>query len=49
MANFSGMIVKSEEGFWMAYQATTAEVPTRGNSMLDAYLAVWLHEMPREE
>jgi toxin-antitoxin system PIN domain toxin len=35
-------VLSEEEGFWDAYRATTAEVPTRGNLVPDAHLAALL-------
>jgi len=35
-------LLSEEEGFWEAYCATTAEVPTRGNLVPDAHLAALL-------
>jgi len=35
-------LLSEEEGFWDAYRATTAEVPTRGNLVPDAHLAALL-------
>lgn len=34
--------LSEEEGFWDAYRATTAEVPTRGNLVPDAHLTALL-------
>ena len=34
--------LSEEEGFWAVYRATTSEVPTRGNLVLDAHLAALL-------
>jgi hypothetical protein len=36
--------LSEEEGFWDAYRATTADVPTRGNLVSDAHLAALLRE-----
>jgi toxin-antitoxin system PIN domain toxin len=35
-------LLSEEEGFWEAYRATTAEIPTRGNLVPDAHLAALL-------
>jgi toxin-antitoxin system PIN domain toxin len=36
--------LSEEEGFWNAYRATTAEVPTRGNLVPDDHLAALLRQ-----
>ena len=36
--------LSEEEGFWKAYRATAAEVPTRGNLVPDAHLAALLRQ-----
>ncbi len=36
--------LSEEEGFWNAYRTTTAEVPTRGNLVVDAHLAALLRQ-----